>query len=263
MMRQRKKSDKLLVWYPQKGWIFHSTNESTYLKVLKYIGGERLSKVALKISHLPLLTKEPYPQFSKYMKSIGAGWFVNTIGGTASKYAQLNTINEQLHLNMKVKLVSDDVFDDMDARYVKNKGIKIDLGGKRTRKIDDPIFVDFNGESFDLKNRSGREVFVKLIESIGIKKVINLNLKNGSEDFVTPMHIYGNQYPCGDFWISIPGSTKGKHKILLTIKALLKLDMTIKSISKEERKEKKLKELRQKIDELLNETKSSDESAIC
>lgn len=39
--------------------------------------------------------------------------------------------------------------------------------------------------------------------------------------------------------------------------------MTIKSISKEERKEKKLKELRQKIDELLNETKSSDESAIC
>lgn len=70
-MRQRKKSDKLLVWYPQKGWIFHSTNESTYLKVLKYIGGERLSKVALKISHLPIFTKEPYPQFSKYMKSIG------------------------------------------------------------------------------------------------------------------------------------------------------------------------------------------------
>ena len=77
-------------------------------------------------------------------------------------------------------------------------------------------------------------------------------MKNGSEDFVTPMHIYGDQYPCGDFWISIPDSTKGKHKILLTIKALLKLDMTIKSISKEERKEKKLKELRQKIDELLN-----------
>ena len=193
MMRQRKKSDKLLVWYPQKGWIFHSTNESTYLKVLKYIGGERLSKVALKISHLPIFTKEPYPQFSKYMKSIGAGWFVNTIGGTASKYAQLNTINEQLHLNMKVKLVSEDVFDDMDASYVKNKGIKIDLGGKRTRKIDDTIFVDFNGESFDFKNRSGREVFAKLIASIGIKKVINLNLRNGSIDFVTPMHIYGDQ----------------------------------------------------------------------
>lgn len=59
------------------------------------------------------------------MKSIGAGWFVNTIGGTASKYAQLNTINEQLHLNMKVKLVSDDVFDDMDARYVKTRASKL------------------------------------------------------------------------------------------------------------------------------------------
>ena len=125
------------------------------------------------------------------------------------------------------------------------------------------MMITFVSQSFDFKNRSGRVVFAKLIESIGIKKVINLNLKNGSEDFVTPMHIYGDQYPCGDFWISIPDSTKGKHKILLTIKALLKLDMTIKSISKEERKEKKLKELRQKIDELLNETKSSDESAIC
>ena len=262
-MRQRKKSDKLLVWYPQKGWIFHSTNESTYLKVLKYIGGERLSKVALKISHLPIFTKEPYPQFSKYMKSIGAGWFVNTIGGTASKYVQLNTINDQLHLNMKVKLVSEDVFDDMDARYVKNRGIKIDLGGKRTRKIDDTILVDFNGESFDLKNRSGREVFAKLIECIGIKKVSKLNLMNGSEDFVTSMHIYVNQYPCGDFWISIPNSTKGKYKILLAIKSLLKLDMTIESISKEERKEKKLKELHQEINELLKEMKvANDESSI-
>lgn len=163
---------------------------------------------------------------------------------------------------MKVKLVSEDVFDDMDASYVKNKGIKIDLGEKRTRKIDDTLLVDFNGESFDLKNRSGREVFANLIESIGIKKVSKLNLKNGSEDLVTSMHIYVNQYPCGDFWISIPNSTKGKHKILLAIKSLLKLDMSIKSISKEERKEKKLKELHQKMNDLLMEMTANDEGSI-
>lgn len=55
-MRQRNKSDKLLVWVPEHGWIFHHTTESTYLEVLKLIGGERLSKVALEISHLPVFT---------------------------------------------------------------------------------------------------------------------------------------------------------------------------------------------------------------
>ena len=72
-MRQRNKSDKLLVWVPEHGWIFHHTSESTYLEVLRLIGGERLSKVALEISHMPVFTKEPYPQFAKYMKSIGHG----------------------------------------------------------------------------------------------------------------------------------------------------------------------------------------------
>ncbi len=57
-MRQRNKSDKLLVWVPEHGWIFHHTTESTYLEVLKLIGGERLSKVALEISHLPVFTRQ-------------------------------------------------------------------------------------------------------------------------------------------------------------------------------------------------------------
>ena len=171
-MRQRKKSDKLLVWYPQKGWIFHSTNESTYLKVLKYIGGERLSKVALKISHLPIFTKEPYPQFSKYMKSIGAGWFVNTIGGTASKYAQLNTINEQLHLNMKVKLVSDDVFDDMFPFAGNYTTANYDLMKTDVKDMDDHYEVDIDLPGFkkDEVNAELKDGYITISASKGLDK---------------------------------------------------------------------------------------------
>lgn len=155
-MRQRNKSDKLLVWVPEHGWIFHHTSESTYLEVLKLIGGERLSKVALEISHLPVFAKEPYPQFAKYMKSIGHGWFVNTIGGTSNKYLQLNVINDKLHLGMKVKLVPEEVLNHMEAQSLKEQGVKIDLGEKRTRKLDDTLLVDFDGQTFDLKHRNGR-----------------------------------------------------------------------------------------------------------
>lgn len=175
-MRQRNKSDKLLVWVPEHGWIFHHTTESTYLEVLKLIGGERLSKVALEISHLPVFTKEPYPQFAKYMKFIGHGWFVNTIGGTSNKYLQLNTINDKLHLGMKVKLVPEEVLNHIEAQSLKDQGVKIDLGEKRTRKLDDTLLVEFDGQTFDLKHRNGREVFAKLIESIGARDVSKLNL---------------------------------------------------------------------------------------
>ena len=252
-MRQRNKSDKLLVWVPEHGWIFHHTSESMYLEVLKLIGGERLSKVALEISHMPVFTKEPYPQFAKYMKSIGHGWFVNTIGGTSNKYLQLNTINDKLHLGMKVKLVPEEVLNHMEAQSLKDQGVKIDLGEKRTRKLDDTLLVEFDGQTFDLKHRNGREVFAKLIESIGARDVSKLNLTNGSEDLVTSMQVYSNQLPCGDFWVSVPNSTKGKHKIILTIKAMLKLDLTITTLSKEERRERQLEKLKSEMGELIKE----------
>lgn len=63
------------------------------------------------------------------------------------------------------------------------------------------------------------------------KKVSKLNLKNGSEDLVTSMPVYSNQLPCGNFWVFVPNSTKGKHKIILTIKAMLKLDFTVTTLS--------------------------------
>lgn len=76
---------------------------------------------------------------------------------------------------------------------------------------------------------------------------------NGSEDLVTSMQVYSNQLPCGDFWVSVPNSTKGKHKIILTIKAMLKLDLTITTLSKEERRERQLEKLKSEMGELMKE----------
>ena len=53
-MRQRNKSDKLLVWVPEHGWIFHHTSESTYLEVLRLIGGERKHSSALEHQATPM-----------------------------------------------------------------------------------------------------------------------------------------------------------------------------------------------------------------
>ena len=233
-MRHRKKSDKLIVWIPSKGWIFHATSESTYLEVLKWIGGERISSVGLEISHLPIVTKEPYPQFLKYMKPIEHGWYVNMIGGTENKFIQLKAINKKLNLGMKVHLMSEDFLPHSKevSDLAKEQGLDIDLGKRRTRTISEILLVEYNGQTFELKNRYGREMFVKLLECIGVKRISNLNLKCTTGDLLTPLKLNDNQLPCGDYWLSIPNSTKSRQKLLLTINALLKLDMSIKLVPK-------------------------------
>lgn len=50
---------------------------------------------------------------------------------------------------------------------------------------------------------------------------------------------------------SVPNSTKGKHKIILTIKATLKLDMTMTTLSKEERHERQLEKMKSEMGELM------------
>ena len=62
---------------------------------------------------------------------------------------------------------------------------------------------------------------------------------------------YGTCSAYADFWVSVPNSTKGKHKIILTIKAMLKLDLTITTLSKEERRERQLEKLKSEMGKLM------------
>lgn len=227
-MRQRKKRKYLVVWIPEKRWIWHSTNESTYLEVLKWIGGERISKCGLEISHLPLVTKEPYKQYAEYMKPIGGGWYVNTIGGTDNKYMQLCTMNDNLNLGITVKLLDKNPIPSSDRDKWSEYLPEIDLGKKRTREVSGTLYVNFNGAKILFnKKKDNQLLFVALISIIGINDVCKLGLKTGQHELVTRMKLYDTQLPCGDFWVSVPNGTKYRYKILLTIKALLKLDMEV------------------------------------
>lgn len=228
MMRQRKKHKYLVVWIPEKRWIWHSTNESTYLEVLKWIGGERISKCGLEISHLPIVTKEPYEQFAEYMKPIGCGWYVNTIGGTDNKYMQLCTMNEKLDLGITVRLLDDNPFSGSDRDKCCEWLPEIDLGKKTTREVPNTLCVKFKGAEILFRSKKyNQALFVAIMQLIGVNDVCKLGLKVGQHELVTRMKLYDTQLPCGDFWVSVPSGTKYRYKILLTIKALLKLDMEV------------------------------------
>ena len=218
-----------MIKIPSKGWIFHSTSKSTYLEVLKWIGGEKLSTVGLEISHLPVFTKSPYPKFSRYMKPIGDGWYVNMIGCTSNKFIQLKTINDKLNLGMTIKVVPEDTFTHSAEAVEAIKAIDVacDLGAKRKRSIGETLIVKYNGKTFNFRYRTGQNEFVNVIEAVGAKRISKLNLKCGSTDLLSSVRIKENMLACENYWLAIPNGTKNKQKILLTIKALLKLDMEI------------------------------------
>lgn len=228
MMRQRKKHKYLVVWIPENRWIFHSTNESTYLEVLKWIGGERISKCGLEVSHLPIVTKEPYEQYLEYMKPIGGGWYVNTIGGTDNKYMQLCTMNEKLKLGIIISLSDKNPICNSDRDKWREWLPDIDIGKKRTRDVSDVLCVRYKRSEILFNNKKyNQRLFVNVIELIGINDVCKLGLQTGRYELVTRMKLYDTQLPCGDFWVTVPNATKYRYKILLTIKALLKLDMEV------------------------------------
>lgn len=224
------------------GWLPNTSNESTYLDVLKWIGGERISKVYLKVCGLPLVTKElfKYEQYSEYMVPIGRGWYVNLMSTLDDKYRQLCTMNDVLNLRMTTCLLNESQMSDSDKEQWSEDLHDIDRDTdndtdrdiehkrKKPPKIFDKLNVKFKGIKmiFDKSNHN-RQLFAHLIELIGINDVCKLGLQTGRYELVTRMKLYDTQLPCGDFWVTVPNATKYRYKILLTIKALLKLDMEV------------------------------------
>ena len=244
MLNQRKKKRRqyLVVWIPEMGWLPNTSNESTYLDVLKWIGGERISKVYLKVCGLPLVTKElfKYEQYSEYMVPIGRGWYVNLMSTLDDKYRQLCTMNDVLNLRMTTCLLNESQMSDSDKEQWSEDLHDIDRDTdndtdrdiehkrKKPKKIFDKLNVKFKGFKmiFDKSNHN-RQLFAHLIELIGINDVCKLGLQAGRYELVTRMKLYDTQLPCGDFWVTVPNGIKYKYKILQTIKALLKIDMEV------------------------------------
>ena len=232
MERQRTKSKKLLVRFPDGTFIFHSTSESTYLASISHIialvGGNRLRRVGLKISHLPVFTRTPYPQFAKYMKPCGSGYYANTIGGTSNKYLQLCAINSALGLGLTVELVNKDpiVRSDDNLQFYREQVPNLDLGKPKPR-TSGTLRVTYSGHTYDFDHRSGSTQFAALIEAIGERRISRFGLKCGQKDLLTPLRITDDQYHCGTMWLNVPSSMCNKHKLLIVIKSLLHLDMTV------------------------------------
>ena len=215
--RGRAKKKLLRVTFPSGKVICYKSTTDTMVAVLQELGEDVISKVELELCHLPIVSKEIYPKYRKWMKPICDGWYINTQSNSDSKFLELKSINDQLSLNLKLELGAD-----LDAEDKPDKE-------KRT-KSKDKLLVKFpDGQYF--ANNSTLDTFLEVVWEIGIDNIKRKDLSWGGNPLITTSKMFNNQVQVdSQRWIIVPNSTRDKIKLLRVIGAMLHINMEISTI---------------------------------
>lgn len=215
--RSRAKKKLLRVTFPNGKVICYNNATSTMIAVLNEIGEDRFSSIKLELCHLPLLSKEIYPKYQKDMKPICKGWYVNAQSNSDTKFLQLMSINEQLHLGLKIELGTDFDTTEKLEREKKARG-----RGKLLVKMPDGEYI---------ANDSALETFLEVIWNLGIEYIRKKELSWCGNPLITSKKMVYNQVQIdSDRWIIVPNTTKEKVKLLRVIGAMLHIKMDINVI---------------------------------
>lgn len=184
------------------------------INVLTEIGSDKFPAINLELCHLPLLSKEIYPQYKEWMKPVCDGWYLNAQSNSDSKYLQLRSINEQFSLGLNIELGTD--FE------TEKKPIK-----EKKSRTKDKLLVKFPDGEY-VGNDSAMETFLEVVWKLGIDDIMRKNLTWGSNSLITTSKVINSQVQVGENrWIIVPGTTKDKVKLLRVIMALLHTNLEI------------------------------------
>lgn len=215
--RGRAKKKLLRVTFPNGKVLCYKNTTETMIATMQELGVDIMSKVKLELCHLPLLSKEIHPKYKEWMKPVCDGWYLNTQSNSDSKFLQLNAINEQLSLGLKVELG-----EDFETQENPNKEKRI--------KYKDKLLVKFpDGQYF--ANNSSTDTFLEVIWEIGVDKIKQKEMSWCGKPLITTSKMFNGQVQIDNQrWIIVPNTTKDKVKLLRVIGAILRINMEITSI---------------------------------
>ena len=102
---KRNKTHILRVEFPD-GQVLQEKNVSeTYAQAIKLIDPELVSLVNISHAGVDIVSKTLDTKYAPYQKPVGDGWYVMTNSSTNTKYSDLQSISDELDLNLKICLV--------------------------------------------------------------------------------------------------------------------------------------------------------------
>lgn len=215
--RDRARRKLLRVTFPNGKVLCYKSTTDTMIATMQELGDGVIANIKLQSCHLPLLSKEIYPKYKEWMKPVCNGWYLNTQSNSDTKFLQLNAINEQLSLGLKIELGEDFVAQDNPNKE------------KRTRTKGEILVKLPDGQCF--ANNSITNTFVEVIREIGIDKIKQKELTWCGKPLITTSKMFNGQVRIdNERWIIVPNTTKDKVKLLRVIGAMLRINMEITSI---------------------------------
>ena len=215
--RDRARRKLLRVTFPNGKVLCYKSTTDTMIATMQELGDDVIANIKLQSCHLPLLSKEIYPKYKEWMKPVCNGWYLNTQSNSDTKFLQLNAINEQLSLGLKIELGEDFVAQDNPNKE------------KRTRTKGEILVKLPDGQCF--ANNSITNTFLELIREIGIDKIKQKELTWCGKPLITASKMLNGQVQIdNERWIIVPNTTKDKVKLLRVIGAMLRINMEITSI---------------------------------
>ena len=215
--RDRARRKLLRVTFPNGKVLCYKSTTDTMIATMQELGDDVIANIKLQSCHLPLLSKEIYPRYKEWMKPVCNGWYLNTQSNSDTKFLQLNAINEQLSLGLKIELGEDFIAQDNPNKE------------KRTRTKGEILVKLPDGQCF--ANNSITNTFLELIREIGIDKIKQKELTWCGKPLITASKMFNGQVRIdNERWIIVPNTTKDKVKLLRVIGAMLRINMEITSI---------------------------------
>lgn len=215
--RDRARRKLLRVTFPNGKVLCYKSTTDTMIATMQELGDDVIANIKLQSCHLPLLSKEIYPKYKEWMKPVCNGWYLNTQSNSDTKFLQLNAINEQLSLGLKIELREDFVAQDNPNKE------------KRTRTKGEILVKLPDGQCF--ANNSITNTFLEVIREIGIDKIKQKELTWCGKPLITTSKMFNGQVRIdNERWIIVPNTTKDKVKLLKVIGAMLRINMEITSI---------------------------------
>lgn len=215
--RDRARRKLLRVTFPNRKVLCYKSTTDTMIATMQELGDDVIANIKLQSCHLPLLSKEIYPKYKEWMKPVCNGWYLNTQSNSDTKFLQLNAINEQLSLGLKIELGEDFIAQDNPNKE------------KRTRTKGEILVKLPDGQCF--ANNSITNTFLELIREIGIDKIKQKELTWCGKPLITTSKMFNGQVRIdNERWIIVPNTTKDKVKLLRVIGAMLRINMEITSI---------------------------------
>ena len=215
--RDRARRKLLRVTFPNGKVLCYKSTTDTMIATMQELGDDVIANIKLQSCHLPLLSKEIYPKYKEWMKPVCNGWYLNTQSNSDTKFLQLNAINEQLSLGLKIELGEDFIAQDNPNKE------------KRTRTKGEILVKLPDGQCF--ANNSITNTFLELIREIGIDKIKQKELTWCGKPLITTSKMFNGQVRIdNERWIIVPNTTKDKVKLLRVIGAMLRINIEITSI---------------------------------